>query len=369
MARRRKGLTLRDRWKRLSKERWRRRLARERLAAQRRSLAAGTVPRELSKRPVVFAPEVFEIHNLANRGPLLTFLANLREIAVKRGKRVTIDFSQTRRMVSCGTLLFLAEVSRICALTAHRRRVDCRRIADDKVGQVLHQIGFFDVIGRHSSIRPTADDVVFWRACSGVGAEGEKASALVDELQGRLPPSLSSPMYTGLVEAMTNCAQHAYRSPRRDGLQSTGRREWWMFAQERESRLSVLICDLGMGIPASLPLTHEPGVVREALANLGRKLGIAFSDSDLIEAAVELGRSRVRESHRGKGLKDILDVIANAGDGVLQVSSNSGRYTYRLENGRPSVASHDFRRSILGTMIQWQVPILSEMADTTEGSP
>lgn len=363
------GIARRHRWKKLSQERWRKRLRRERLADQKLALAAGAVPKALVRRPVLFAPPIFEIHSPENRRALMTFLANIREIAVIRGKRVTIDFSRTKRMVACGTLLFLAEVSRIAALTGHRRRVTCRRVADEKVGQVLHQIGFFDAIGRKSEIQPTADDVVYWRACSGIGAEGQKASALVDELAGRLPPSLSSPMYTGLVEAMTNCAQHAYRSPREDGLGSTCRREWWMFAQEREGRLSVLICDLGMGIPASLPLTHEPGLVRETLANLGRKLGIAFSDSDLIEAAVELGRSRTRESHRGKGLRDILDVIANAGEGTLQVSSNRGRYTYRLENGETSIKTQEYKRSVLGTLIQWQVPVLGNASEAAEERP
>jgi hypothetical protein len=348
----------------LEHERFRRRLKRQRLGKQRKSLAKGNVPANFARAPVLKAPPSFEIGRNSERTALLRFLRTLRQITLKRQARVTIDFSMTTTMMSCGTLLFLAEVQRIVTVgrAKKRRLIKCSRITDQKVAQVLHQIGFFDAIGRMSKISPTAKDVIHWRAVAGTGADGEKANGLIEELRDRLPPSLSSPMYAGLVEAMTNCRQHAYLRNRRDGLGIVGNGEWWLFAKEEENELSVVICDLGIGIPNSLPLTQESDLIREAVARLGRTLGLAFTDSDLVQAAIELGRSRTRDRHRGKGLRDVLDVITKAGVGHLRIYSNRGCYTYRVRDNVAENHHRNYRHSILGTVIQWAVPINMELS-------
>jgi hypothetical protein len=281
---------------------------------------------------------------------------------MKRRLRVTIDFKGTNSMMSCGTLLFLAEIHRIVAAgrSGKKKLIRFKRIKDHKVAQVLHQIGFFDAIGRKSKIQPTAQDVIHWRAIAGSGAEGEKANALIEKLRDRLPPSLSSPMYAGIVEAMTNCRQHAYIQNRRDGMGLAGNGEWWLFAKEEDDELSVVICDLGIGIPSSLPLTQGSDVISEIFAKLGRTLGVAFTDSDLLEAAIEIGRSRTRDRHRGKGLRDVLEVINSAGSGILRIYSNRGCYTYSVRSNLPEDNRRNYRHSILGTVIQWRVPIRTE---------
>jgi hypothetical protein len=77
-----------------------------------------------------------------------------------------------------------------------------------------------------------------------------------------LPPALRTPMYDGLVEAMTNCAQHAYLRGRRDGLGIKGNSEW--------------------GIPDSLNLTHGDSVVRDLLTRIGRAARVVPSDAALV---------------------------------------------------------------------------------------
>ena len=330
------------------------------LQREHHALNRGQVPARVSKAPKLSAPAVFDIEVPANQSELLRFLRTLREITIKRQRSVVIDFSRTERMVSSGTLLFLAEVKRIVALNNGRRSIRIRKVPDSKVGEVLHQIGFYDAIGRRSSVAPTAEDVIHWRAIAGRGADGEKADNLVQTVRDRLPATLGSPMYDGLVEAMTNSAQHAYLRPRRDGLRARGSGEWWMFAKEQDGQVSVVFCDLGIGIPNSLPLTQEPGTVRELMARLGRASGALYTDADLVGAAVEIGRSRVRQAHRGKGLRDIVDVIDTAHNGMLRIFSNAGCYTYRVRDGVASRDYRNYRHSILGTLIQWMVPVRQE---------
>jgi len=345
---------------RREREKHRHRLERKVLRRERRALDRGQVPARVSKAPKLYAPAIFDIEVAANRSELLAFLRMLREITIKKARPVVIDFSRTEKMVSSGTLLFLAESKRIVALNNARRRIRVRKVLNPKVGEVLHQIGFYDTIGRRSTLSPTAEDVIHWRAIAGRGADGEKADNLVQTVRDRLPATLSSPMYDGLVEAMTNSAQHAYLQPRRDGLRRLGNGEWWMFAREQDGHVYVVFCDLGIGIPNSLPLTHEPGAVRELVARLGRASGVLYTDADLVGAAVEIGRSRIRQSHRGKGLRDIVDVIDKARDGVLRIFSNSGCYTYQVRDGVSSRVYRNYRHSILGTLIQWTVPVRQE---------
>lgn len=358
--RRRKGKLARQQiLRRLAQERFQRRIRRKQWARERRALARGNVPTKLSKRTTLRAPEVFELYQLGHRKAVITFLRALRDIVGQRKSGVIIDFAYTRKMVACGTLLFLAEARRLIQMPG-TGRIKCVRIRDDKVAQVLQRIGFFETIGKKSRVAEIAEDVIHWRHLAGRGAEGEKANTLVEAVGERLPKALTSTMYNGLVEAMTNSTQHAYIRLRKDGLsaESAGQRgeEWWMFAKEQDGKVTVVLCDLGIGIPNSLPITQGNRVV-ELVAQAGRASGMVFADSDLIRAALEIGKSRTGEIHRGKGLRDVVEVVDAAQSGTLQIYSNHGRYTHRYVDGRKIEETVDYGNSILGTLISWEVPI------------
>ncbi len=83
----------------------------------------------------------------------------------------------------------------------------------------------------------------------------------------------------------------------------------------------------------------------------------------MIGAAVELGRSRLQEANRGKGLQDVLAVIDEAGEGLLRVYSNRGCYSYLVKGGSMKEDYKDFGDSILGTIIQWSIPLVHEQSN------
>jgi hypothetical protein len=349
----------RDKWIRVSKKRDRKRLARKRLKRERRTLEARSRITTSHGVYAIYAPQRFELLNEPHRTELLNFLTELRKATLVKDKRITIDFSNTRKMIAAGTLLFLAEVSRIVVARGGPASsgINYRYVHDAKVAQVLQQIGFFDTIGRVSNVRPRDEDVVHWRAVSGVGAEGEKANDLVQNVRQRLPSALSMPLYDGLVEAMTNCSQHAYTEPREDGTALLGNGEWWMFAKEQNDKLYVVLCDLGIGIPRSLPMTTSSDVISKILASAGRAAGLSHSDADLVQAAIEVGRSRTGLANRGKGFGDIIDVIDKASEGGIHVFSNAGYYSYALRSGSASRVVRNLKGTILGTLISWSVPV------------
>lgn len=156
---------------------------------------------------------------------------------------------------------------------------------------------------------------------------------MIDELLG------------GLGEAMTNAVQHAYESTRNDGLNYKGSTDWWMFSQAKDERLSVVFCDLGAGIPATLPLKRPPLWKRLMLKKPDP------TDGDCIHEAIVEGRTSTGLDGRGYGLGNIVDVVENSPTGIVNVFSNRGLYDSR--SGSPI----DYEDSILGTLIYWSVPM------------
>ena len=129
-----------------------------------------------------------------------------------------------------------------------------------------------------------------------------------------------------------------------------------MFSQPKDGRLSVVFCDLGVGIPKTLPIT-KPDSWRRILSLFPGKP----EDGNIIKEAVEESRSRTGESHRGKGLSQLVDFIHNQGKmdasfvtifsnfGAVQKSADEEGYTIK-----------NYQDSILGTLIQWNMPIREE---------
>ena len=103
-------------------------------------------------------------------------------------------------------------------------------------------------------------------------------------------------LFEGLSEAITNVGQHAY--PAGEGYQI---RQWWVSASSdtRARELRVMFYDQGAGIPGTLRRWKLFELVKEAFSS--------WTDSQKIEAAMEVGRSSSGLSERGKGLQNLVE--------------------------------------------------------------
>ena len=148
---------------------------------------------------------------------------------------------------------------------------------------------------------------------------------------------------------MTNTRQHAYPDLEPDkGFDSSENNEWWMFSQEKDQALSVVFCDLGIGIPTSLP-HKKPGLWRK----ISKKFGGTPNDSEVIKEAIQYSKSRTKSSHRGKGLKQLTGILEKTTGGMLHLYSNHGCYS--SINGE--IELNNYKDSIHGTLIAWSVPL------------
>lgn len=169
---------------------------------------------------------------------------------------------------------------------------------------------------------------------------------------------------------MNNAVEHAYISQRPDTLNinDTHRRHWhlfsWIRQQGEQNDITVVFCDLGVGIPVTLPDTDpEWGRVHEGfLKGFYIKEG---EDGAAIRHAIMHGRTTTGAEHRGKGLPQLVENVEKIPGARLTILSNRGAYNY--ESGR-SWVPRDFADSILGTLIAWTFPIArSDIAGADKG--
>ena len=306
-------------------------------------------PREKPLR--LSAPEIFSLESDATRGPLVHFLAELRQtVFSKPANGIVIDFAKTHRFISSATLLFYAELHRLIELMGDQVHVRCKPPKNDRACEVLRQIGVYHMCGQNIRKRHGYyDDVVHWRVAHGSLVDNSLCAPAIEEFEGQLAEPLVNGLFRGLGEAMTNAIHHAYLEIREDGLNyKPAHNDWWMFSQARQGYLSVVFCDLGIGIPKTLPI-KKPGVFERILA-----MGRSSSDAACIEYAIEDSRTRTGLSERGRGLGNIVNVVSGLKKGVVMVLSNRGFY---LSKNGIEPKTYDLKDSILGTLIYWRVPL------------
>ena len=110
--------------------------------------------------------------------------------------------------------------------------------------------------------------------------------------------------------------------------------------------------DKGLDIPTTLP-AHE---FYEKI----RMIFHAWSDSNKIEAAMEIGRTSSGLEERGKGLQNLIEFAKAHSKGRLRVTSLKGTYEESYEAQSDGISTRkcrlqDHKCSIGGTLIEWSV--------------
>lgn len=333
--------------RRWSRELWSREKARLKRGGKRR-----LSPRFHGKvmKVRLHCPSTLGMGGPEEREHLFQFLQVMRNWSEKPGVRLILDFGGLSSITSPGALFLIAELDR--AMATNMAHIQGTRSKTDLVEEVLQQIGVYEKLGLPCDIAPASKTVIHWRVATGILAEGAKGGSILEAYHGRLPEGLTRGLYDGVVEAMTNTVHHAYPDTGDGRLRRhmIGRR-WWMLSQELDGILTVAICDLGVGIPRSLPRssTYKAATIRE----FWRSTGLDKTDGSAISVAVQLGRSRTDEKQRGHGLADIVEAVKLATGGRVLITSNRGIFV--SVDGKDNVYNHP--RSANGTLVHWSVPI------------
>lgn len=301
----------------------------------------------------VYAPEGFSLSKQKDRKKLTRFLSKLRG-ACKEDSQVTVDFTHTKRITAEATLLVYAEIHRIlnCVDGVVLNGVAPK---NNTAAQAMKKVGLLKMLKTSLKYRKEAENknVANWNSAYGEDVDGEKSDSIISAYNGVIAESLTSELYKKITEAMTNVSHHAYIEERYDGLSFLNdKKPWWIFSQELDGYLTVAFCDLGIGIPRSLPI-RRPNVWEKI-----KSWGESVKDSTVIYEAIRDSKTRTGQSYRGKGLNQIVETVRSFDTGAVRIYSNKGCYV--SEKG--IAQKKDYTDSILGTVISWRVPLPIERA-------
>ncbi|WP_265280647.1 hypothetical protein [Verminephrobacter aporrectodeae] len=315
------------------------------------------VPTRRTKPDHLIAPAYFSILSQKSDktgAAIVKFFQFLNGIRNYSRKHLCIDMSKVNRLVVHATLLFKAEISYLKS-----RGVQIRAIAPTKARslQVLTQTGLTSILGISDCAQVDREDTIHWHHASGAWniTQPARLSTFLIPAEGNKP----SPLYTGMIESVANCIEHAYKNHPARRKFVNNQDGWWGFQQKRDGNLYTCICDLGIGISRALPmkLKDEPNLLAMFLSLVkDMKEG---EDTKSIFAAVKYGRSSTGKRQRGKGLEDVHKVIDDAGEGELHIFSNRGLYVYSRKKGvlTPKTRARRLKDSIAGTLYFWKYPI------------
>ncbi len=319
------------------------------------SINATKAPTNISKVETIVAPSEFDIVSSENRSVLMDFLDHLRKsFSCNHIIQIDIDFTNTEKFDANATLLFYAELQYLIQMRQSGLTVTYKAPINEKASAVLHQIGVHKICGGQDDINHAHnyEDVVHWRVAQGTLVDNSLCAPAIEKYEGQLAEPLINGLFRVLAEAMTNTIHHAYIDTREDKLNyKPPKKNWWMFSQAKDNHLTVVFCDLGIGIPRTLPI-KKPSLYRKLITF--RK---THQDSEYIKIAVKYGTTRMGKAERGKGLGDMVNTITNLKSGTVQIISNRGFY-FKDET---RVKTGNLTKSILGTLIYWRVPLTNEL--------
>lgn len=268
---------------------------------------------------------------------------------------IFLNFDDVKTIKPAALLLLLAETNR-CRLIHGSDKVTGNYPHEARIERMLDGTGFFKLLGVVSRLkkRPKRYPLEYVEFVSHTDEVKGTVRKFREALLGTtitLSPKAKSRLYRSLTEAMLNVRHHAYPTGSRKTHPERGR--WWLAGHvNRKSReLMIMFCDLGVGIPATLPKIYPMEIIRAALAILP---GVRPNDGQMIQAAMKLGRTRTAEENRGRGLNDLRSLVDQAGSGELHIFSSKGYYCYR-PNGEEKVKNYS--KGIGGTLIKWTVPL------------
>ena len=311
---------------------------------------------------VLVAPAYFELMSANNGGSdsriddFFDFLNSLRSLSTTS---VQIDMTGVRRMAVDATLLFKAELSR----TAQAKGVTITAIPPRSVRtqQVLKQTGIDKLLNLRIEVLPDREDVVHWRIAEGPShlVDHNTLDAIMADIE-EVTGMAAHPVYQGIIESMGNCVEHAYKPHPEVKRPMPIDPGWWVFQQVKDNNLTVVVCDLGIGVSRALPLTlaEEPSLLKKLL-HIARKA--RGEDNRALLAAMEYGRTSTKERQRGKGMRNAHAVVDDIGEGEFLAISNRGCYVYwrRPSPAEPRRRTVKLKHSINGTILRWNLPLQS----------
>ncbi|WP_211211107.1 hypothetical protein [Asticcacaulis biprosthecium] len=297
----------------------------------------------------ISAPEVLDLQEAGEA--TIGFLQTIREVVQLSPPTIGVTMQHIRRMSPTCALLFASEMDRMKRIHGGRHTIPADGFWDPGIKRMLNEIGVFELVGVDNMPEPqtpiTAERYISIRSADIVDMERALRSLMTEVAAIATFVKATPKLYGAISEAITNVRQWAYKDIQYQVPKQVFDR-WWFLASynEDKKRFSILVFDHGQGIPATLRRLGW-----EVLKNFLHSS--LFSDADAIEAAFKNPRSATGEKNRGKGLREMRNLLDKFSKGTLRVVSGKGEYFYDCENG--GVEKRLYKHDIGGTLVAWEI--------------
>lgn len=295
---------------------------------------------------IIVLPDILFLAEIENnykfRNDLLTRIEEIHSYA-KQHKKICLDFSSTKQIFSHAMLLLYAELHNLKNIYPNIK-FSCKKSREMRVNHVLRQLDLFSLFNTHYPKIKFYKNVDYWKTSSGKFAIEDSYQEIFPK-NNILDEETSENLYSACNEATINSVNHAYIDERKLSPVLKDKEAWWGFSEETDEYLSVSICDLGVGIPATIPSTNK------AFKEIFKELFDKENHGEIIARAIENYESRTKEKHRGNGLKTIANFAKNNNNISLAIYSSKGIVDIQNKN----TTNHNCKKAIQGTIISWKI--------------
>ena len=280
----------------------------------------------------------------------MEFINDFREVT-KTDDDLVVDLKPIQVLAPDAALVFAAELDRWRHVKGIQLRPWKQKKWNQQIRRLLSEMGLFELLQLKGKPRVIDRGAIrFIQFISGNKSDGQLAAKLILKIKEVFPrsdPGYTDQLYDGLSEAMTNVIQHAYPQDGYFPYEIINNQFWLSGSFDYKiNRATVMVYDQGVGIPATLPQWGKYAKVIDLL-NLLKK---DKRDANLIEAALEVGTSRMKEEHRGTGLPELIQFSEKV-KGELRIISGSGEVVHKASIKKKSTKTHV--QPLFGTFIEW----------------
>lgn len=293
-----------------------------------------------------------------NYSETVEFLDDFRSKALsKSGHRnavVSVDLSVIDNISIAVAIVLAADFHRWSIVQGVKLQPREIKNWNSDVVSLFNSLGIFDLLGLPDQKSDGGSDNFFLLPlASGLRTEGEKIHQMQAGFEHILHGFTGKPaLYEGLIEATENAIMHAYPSDYQPKHTTAGHRWWCASCLDMQKEiLRFFVYDQGAGIPYTLPRSG----VWEGILQFAAKLGVSgrMEDGVLLDNAFEVGRTATLETHRGLGLKKMLDVTNSSNGCQFRVLSGRGEVRYKDGN---LIEKFTHKGHVGGTLIEWRIP-------------
>lgn len=293
----------------------------------------------------------------------LELIRDIRRL-VRQKASLRLVFKGVKDIQPASLLLLLAEIHRCRLIYGPSKLTGTYPEKGSSLEKTLHATGFFKLLGVKSRLKNVSKryPVDYVEFISDTKPPEDLCKNFRKALFGEDIPlnvGMRRHLTRAITEAVVNVGQHAYPIDTFNDYTIKGR--WWLsgHVNVRSKQLTMMFCDLGVGIPGTLPKRYPMEIILSVLSLLP---GIKPNDGEMIKAGMEIGRTQTMRINRGKGLNDLRRIIDESGEGELHIFSRRG--CYRYSPGKVDEV-RNFDMSVGGTLIKWTIP-LSKFTDWVE---